>query len=161
MKSWVRTNSFLFIITITLLLIPCGVPAHGVKGEIAEGTGAMIITARYSNNDVMSYAATTIRPPSGEIDFQTGRTDRNGRFCFFPDIDGDWEVTVDDGMGHRLRMAVPVGRDRSLTSHPVAFSLNRNSPSLYAKALAGLGIIFGISGWLMWWRARKIRQKMP
>ena len=159
MKSWVRPNRLLLLITITLLLIPCGVSAHGVKGEIAEGTGAMIITARYSNNDVMSYAATTIRPPSGEMDFQTGRTDRNGRFCFFPDRDGDWEVTVDDGMGHRLKMAVPVGGHGSLTSEAAAAPLDRNSLPLYAKALSGLGIIFGISGWLMWWRARKIHQK--
>ena len=159
MKSWVRTNSFL--LSVMLLLIPCGLLAHGVKGEIAAGTGAMIITARYSTNEVMSYAATTIRPPSGEMDFQTGRTDQNGRFCFFPDRDGDWEVTVDDGMGHRLKMTVPVGGHGSLTSEPVAAPSNRNSPSLYANALSGLGVIFGISGWLMWWRTRKIRQKKP
>jgi len=159
MKNWVRPNSF--FLSITLLLIPCGLSAHGVEGEITAETGVMTVTARYSNNDVMSYAATTIRPPSGEMDFQTGRTDRNGRFCFFPDRDGDWEVTVDDGMGHRLKMAVPVGRDSSPTSGPVAAPSNRNSLSLYAKALSGLGIIFGISGWLMWWRVRKIHQKTP
>ncbi|EFK10381.1 conserved domain protein [delta proteobacterium NaphS2] len=159
MKNWVRPNSLL--LSIMLLLIPCGLLAHGVKGKITAGTGATVVTARYSTNDVMSYAATTIRPPSGEMDFQTGRTDRNGRFCFFPDRDGDWEVTVDDGMGHRLKMTVPVGRDRSLTNDLEAASLDRNSPSLYANALSGLGIIFGVSGWLMWWRTRKIRQKEP
>jgi nickel transport protein len=159
MKSWVRPNSLLLL--ITLLLTPCGLSAHGVKGEITAGTGAMMIKARYSNNEVMSYAVTTIRPPSGEMDFQTGRTDRNGRFCFFPDRDGDWEVTVDDGMGHRLKMAVPVGGEGSHTSGSAAAPSNRNSLSLYAKALSGLGIIFGISGWLMWWRVRKVHQKTP
>lgn len=81
MKSWAWPNSF--VLFIALLLIPCGLFAHGVKGEIAVGTGAMIVTARYSNDEAMSYSETTIRPPAGELDFQTGRTDRNGRFAFF------------------------------------------------------------------------------
>ncbi len=159
MKSWAWPNSF--VLFIALLLIPCGLFAHGVKGEIAVGTGAMIVTARYSNDEAMSYSETTIRPPAGELDFQTGRTDRNGRFCFFPDADGDWEVTVNDGMGHRLRILVPVSKDSPLASDPVAAPLTGNSSALVARALSGLCIIFGISGCLIWWRTRKIHQKTP
>ena len=159
MKSWARPNSVLLL--MTLLLLPCGVVAHGVKGEIAPGTEAMMVMARYSNDEAMSYAETTIRPPSGEIDFQTGRTDRNGRFCFFPDAEGDWEVIVDDGMGHRLRMVVPVSKNRPPASDLMVAPSAGNSVPLITRAFSGLGIIFGISGCLMWWRTRKLHQETP
>ncbi|MGM0428271.1 MAG: hypothetical protein ACQEQ7_13655 [Thermodesulfobacteriota bacterium] len=153
--------SQLMILTL-ILLMPVPLPAHGVKGDIF--TGGMVITARYDTDEPMSYAQTIIRPPEGGLDFQTGRTDRNGRFCFFPDGPGDWEVIVDDGIGHRLTLVVPVD-ERFLQNGQIQTDApTRNAISKPAKALMGLCIIFGISGCLLWWKARKptsssLRQK--
>lgn len=49
----------------------------------------------------MSFAKVKIWSPENDrVEFQNGRTDKNGRFSFFPDVDGVWHITVNDGMGH-------------------------------------------------------------
>jgi hypothetical protein len=41
-----------------------------------------------------------------EIPFRTGRTDRNGYFCFQPDAPGRWKITIKDEDGHFVRMGI-------------------------------------------------------
>jgi len=65
----------------------------------------------------MSYARVKISAPGAKLTFQSGRTDRNGRFCFFPDTPGDWKVVVDDEMGHRLEVMVPVNKSMELKTN--------------------------------------------
>lgn len=136
-----------------ILLIPGPLLAHGVKGDIR--TGGMVITARYDTDEPMSYAETIIRPPQADLDFQSGRTDRNGRFCFYPDVPGEWQVIVDDGMGHRLTLAVPVDETFIKSGKLSSQALTPNAVSKPVKILMGLCIIFGISGCLLWWKSRK------
>lgn len=136
-----------------LSLIPGPLYAHGVKGSIESG--GICITARYDTEEAMSYAKVTIRSPEKGLDFQTGRTDRNGRFCFLPDKTGEWEVIVADGMGHRLKLAVPVAREITATGAKTGGHGTADRASRFERALMGLSIIFGISGCLLWWRNRK------
>jgi len=91
-----------------LFLAPYGVFAHGVMSEI--GAGGIVVTAEYDTGEPMSYAKVKIMAPGAKLPFQSGRTDRNGRFCFFPDKQGEWKVIVDDEMGHRLEVRVPVDK---------------------------------------------------
>ena len=88
---------------------------------------------------------------------QSGRTYRNGRFCFFPDSPGDLEVVVDNEMGHRLEVIVPVNETRKLKTAQQAGWLSESSFCMFEKALMGICIIFGISGILFWWRAKRGR----
>ena len=142
---------------VLFLLIPGPLHAHGVKGTIDRG--GICITAQYNTNEAMSYAKVTIRPPGKGLDFQTGRTDRNGRFCFFPDKPGDWEVIVDDGMGHRLKLVVPIDpKNPAMGEKPIGPS-TKNTLSKLLKALMGLCVIFGISGCLLWWMSKKRDKK--
>lgn len=94
-----------------ILLLPLPLHAHGVMETV--GSGGMVVTAQYDTGEAMSYARVNISAPGAGLTFQSGRTDRNGRFCFFPDGAGDWKVIVDDEMGHRLEVMVPV--DETLT----------------------------------------------
>ncbi len=155
MKNCPKQNRFLLL--LILALIPFPLYAHGVKGTIDRG--GICITAQYDTDEAMSYAKVTILPPGKGLDFQTGRTDRNGRFCFFPDGNGDWEVIVDDGMGHRLMVVVPVNQEIATVGDRKPRPLAERSPSRFEKAVMGLCIIFGISGCLLWWRSRKRDQK--
>lgn len=86
--------------------VPSLLYAHGVEGKVREG--GITVTAVYDSGEPMSYARVKISAPQAELTFQSGRTDRNGRFCFFPDMEGEWEIVVDDEMGHRLELKVPV-----------------------------------------------------
>ncbi len=59
----------------------------------------------------MAYAAVEITAPDAEIPFQTGRTDRNGSFCFHPDAAGRWKITIKDADGHFVRLGTKVSQE--------------------------------------------------
>jgi len=135
-------------------LAPCGVFAHGVMGEV--GRGGIVVTVKYTTGEPMSYAGVKISAPGANLPFQSGRTDRNGRFCFFPDKQGKWKVVVDDEMGHRLEVRVPVDKEMKLRlSQQVKKPFDRFI-SRYERAIAGISIILGVTGMILWWRAKKV-----
>ena len=94
----------------------------------------------------MSYARVTILSPDAEPTFQSGRTDKNGRFCFFPDAAGDWEVVVDDEIGHRLEVDVPI--DEQLAWEEVSDSAGAKQMafSRNERMIVGLSMLFGLFG---------------
>ncbi len=146
-------KSIIFFLAI-LFLAPCGVFAHGVMGEVRRG--GIVVTVKYTTGEPMSYAGVKISSPGAKLPFQSGRTDRNGRFCFFPDKQGEWKVVVDDEMGHRLEVRVPVDKEMKLTlSQPLKNPVNRLI-SRYERVITGISIILGITGMILWWRAKKV-----
>ena len=154
-----RDNRLMILISVVISLVPSLVGAHGVTGTV--DSGGVVVTARYHTGEALSYAKVRIAAPGTDVPFQSGRTDRNGRFCFFPDVPGDWTVTVDDEMGHGLEVKVPVdealmlqeGRERG----EEAGGLWR-----YEKAITGIALILGASGIFFWWKARRdYRKKYP
>ncbi|RZB33108.1 MAG: nickel transport protein [Desulfobacteraceae bacterium Eth-SRB2] len=146
------------LIATLAFLLPSPLFAHGVKGTVKEG--GLVVTAQYDTGEAMSYARVRISAPGAKLTFQSGRTDRNGRFCFFPDAQGDWKVVVDDEMGHRLEVMVPVNEAKELKTDKQAGGSAESSLSKYEKALMGLSIIFGISGIFFWWKGKRIYSKM-
>ena len=138
-------------------LLPILAHAHGVKGKISAG--GIVVTAEYDTGEPMSYARVKISAPAAKLTFQSGRTDRNGRFCFFPDMPGEWIVAVDDEMGHRLEVPVSVNETMELKTDEQTGRSAASSLSKYEKALIGICIIFGISGVLFLWRGKKERYK--
>jgi len=145
----------MFLIATLAFLLPSPLFAHGVKGMVKEG--GLVVTAQYDTGEAMSYARVRISVPGAKLPFQSGRTDRNGRFCFFPDAQGDWKVVVDDEMGHRLEVMVPVNEAMELKTDKQAGGSAESPLSRYEKALMGISIIFGISGVFFWWRGKKGR----
>jgi len=144
----------LMIFSLAMILsLPSLLCAHGVSGKI--DTGGFVITAEYDTGDPISYAMVKISAPGAKLTFQSGRTDRNGRFCFFPDMPGEWKVVVDDEMGHRLEVPVSVNEAMKLKTDEQAGRSARSSLSKYDRALMGICIIFGISGVLFLWRGKK------
>ncbi|OPX35502.1 MAG: hypothetical protein B1H11_09055 [Desulfobacteraceae bacterium 4484_190.1] len=127
-------------------LLPFPAYAHGVKGKV--DTGGVVVSAEYDDGEPMSYARVKISAPAAKLNFQSGRTDRNGRFCFFPDMPGEWKVVVDDEMGHRLEVPVTVDKAMELKADEQAGGYL----SKYEGALMGICIIFGIFGSLLGWR---------
>jgi nickel transport protein len=138
-------------------LLPFLVHAHGVKGKVASG--GIVVSAEYDTGEPMSYAGAKISAPGAKLIFQSGRTDRNGRFCFFPDMPGDWKVVVDDEMGHRLEVPVSVNEAMKFKIDEQTGKSAGSSLSKYYKALMGICIIFGICGVLFLWRGKRERYK--
>jgi len=139
------------------LLLPSAVYAHRVEGKVE--TGAIVVTAHYDTGEPMSYAKVKILAPGETVIFQSGRTDRNGRFCFFPDTGGDWKVVVDDELGHRLEIIVPVSESMGLKSDQKKGQSITSFLSRYERALTGICIIFGIAAVLFWWKGRRMSKR--
>jgi nickel transport protein len=138
-----------------IFLLPLRLYGHGVTGKVHAG--GMVVSAEYDTGEAMSYAKVKVSAPGAELTFQSGRTDRNGRFCFFPDAAGDWKVVVDDEMGHRLEVFVPVDENLALEASQQSGEAGQRPLSRYQKALIGISTLFGISGILFWWIGRKDR----
>lgn len=140
-----------------IFLQPPFLYGHGASGEVSSG--GIVVAARYDTGEPMSYAKVKISAPGAEVIFQSGRTDRNGRFCFFPDAAGDWKVVVDDGIGHRLELIVPVDESLLLKSNQQKGRSITSSLPHYERVIVGISIIFGISGILFWWRGKKVSKR--
>ncbi|RLB80735.1 MAG: hypothetical protein DRH24_10145 [Deltaproteobacteria bacterium] len=143
------------MIWLLVFLLPSQFCAHGVKSFV--GSGGIVVTSQYDTGEAMSYARVRILAPGAKLPFQSGRTDRNGRFCFFPDVAGDWEMVVNDEMGHRLEVNVPVNEQLVLEEDTQSAKAGQSALSRYEKALIGFSIIFGISGVFFWCRVKKGR----
>ena len=149
MKFKILTIFSLAVILLSSQLIH----AHGVMSKI--DTGGIVVSAMYDTGDAMDYARVTISAPGANLKFQSGRTDRNGRFCFFPDVSGDWKVVVDDEMGHRLEVHVPVDEAMALQANRENENTGPGFLAPCQKTVMGVSIIFGISGILFWLKGRK------
>jgi nickel transport protein len=129
--------------------------AHGTRGYVEKTEGFRIV-AEYDDGEPMGYGAVEIKSPNSNVPFQTGRTDRNGLFLFQPDTQGQWQIEVKDGMGHRLALGLEVGADGSApetgNAHSSTASEGITRP---LQITAGLCIIFGLSGFLYGWRSRR------
>lgn len=143
----------ILIVMIVLWLTGVAGPlyGHGVSGEATQGGIAVAFT--YSSQDAMAFAKVTVTSPADGKIFQVGNADRHGRFCFYPDAPGDWQVTADDNQGHRLTVTVPVTQDQLQ-----GFQVKPAAPAAVSRlerTLVGLSLIFGVAGLLFYWRARK------
>jgi len=133
--------------------------SHGVRGRISSGKG-MLVQIEYDDGEPMSYSSIEIFDSEKKLPFQSGRTDRNGRFLFYPDKMGDWKVVVNDGLGHRIALTANCSKAFNLkkTDEPETRS---NSFLLRSeRALMGISIILGLCGILFWWRGKKIYRRI-
>ncbi len=119
--------------------------AHGVTHEVFDA--ATGVRAAYADGTPMEYCDVAVfSPVDGEVEFQTGATDRHGRFAFVPDTLGLWRVTVDDGMGHMITAEVTVDSLGVVSDENHDHDVGR-----LGGAVGGLGAILGLFGiWALW-----------
>jgi len=116
--------------------------------------GCVVVTAQYENGSAMPYAVVEIRAPGSKEPSHRGKTDNNGRFCFSPDISGEWSVAVNDQMGHSFELTVPVS-DELVLQKDADTAGKKAILYRYQKAMMGVSLIVGIGGILFWWKGRK------
>ncbi|MCK5850178.1 MAG: hypothetical protein KAH23_04625 [Kiritimatiellae bacterium] len=128
-----------FIIAI-LFLIPFQLcMGHSTShSAVKGGTGIM---AHYDDKKPMNYCDVKVfAPGDSKTEFQTGMTDKNGRFLFFPDTTGTWHIVVDDGMGHLMKVDIDIGETSDAQKQRPA-QLSR-----FSGAIVGISLIFGLFG---------------
>ncbi len=153
MRHIMKHGRLIIFLAIMTVIIPRLLYAHGVQGTVDRG--GLVVTAQYDTGEAMSYAKVSISAPGAKLPFQNGRTDRNGRFCFFPDAAGEWNVLVDDEMGHRLEVNVPVDEELVWQEDQQRGEAGKTALSKYEKALMGICIIFGVFGIFCWSKRKK------
>lgn len=151
-----RLFSSLWTVLLMVLMFHSQGFAHGVEGTVQPG--GLAVTCRYSTGEAMSYAKVTVLSPGTTQPFQVGNTDRNGRFCFYPDTVGEWRVTADDVMGHRLEVKVPVTEQNAMKTIPPTSSADTVSDTKSLRVLTGLSVIFGLSGLLFWFQGIRLQR---
>lgn len=139
------------LVFLLFFMIPGMLHAHGVFHRI-ERQEAVVIVAEFDDGEPMSYADVKVHSPAGgKIEYQNGRTDRNGYFAFIPDGPGNWRITVDAGMGHLVDATIAVNESLHAEGKE-----NVGKPySRWQGIVTGIGFIFGLTGFIYYLRARK------
>jgi len=108
------TKRIQFLILLGLVVVfhtfcVTDVEAHGTAYRVIGDATVVTVEFYYSDKEPMRYAEVLVySPKDAKIEFQNGRTDRNGRFCFCPDATGTWRMEVKDGTGHNVKSRVEV-----------------------------------------------------
>ncbi len=151
-----RVWTIFFTWTVLFSLAPHPAAAHGTNYRILDPGAAIAVAFLYSDSRPMRYAEVLVfSPEDEEIEYQNGRTDRNGRFVFYPDAPGKWRIQADDGTGHLESVSVEIagGEDDDARWEGVA---DRSEPLGHDHEHNGVprlwGILLGISliGNLFW-----------
>jgi len=128
--------------------------SHGIFQETTKKE-TVVIAVRYDDGEPASYAQVKISSPKGgNIEYQIGRTDKNGCFAFLPELPGRWRITIDDGLGHKIDTDFVVGDSPGIEKKAPVTVCPR-----WHGVLTGLSLIFGISGLLMVFRMRKLSRQ--
>lgn len=138
-------------LTLGLVFLAGQGQAHGVRGMISTNE-TICATATYDDDEPMSYAGVEISAPDSKLPFQSGRTDRNGLFCFKADSPGDWQLTISDEMGHRVRLKTTVSQDMTLPQIKPSPDHNGLPMGRAGGIVSGIAVIFGLTGCLTWWQ---------
>ncbi len=132
------------------------VAAHGVNYTI-DKTEAMIIRVEYDDGEPMRYAEVKIFAPDDQkLEYQNGRTDKLGRFAFYPTKEGEWKITVSDGMGHGITAKVSHAYNNKADIKMAAQSAGFKK---WQKIIMALSVAWGFIGLAFFFQARIMRRQ--
>lgn len=145
------------ILAVILCCRPDSAMAHGTEYRFLRDASTVTLEFFYSDEEPMGYAEVLVfGPQDQEVEYQNGRTDRQGRFAFYPETFGTWRIEVDDGMGHKEVGIVEVQGETSRDAEPrdIQTSDARQSgmPSVFIKTIAGLSLILNLAFALYLWK---------
>ncbi|MGM0453934.1 MAG: hypothetical protein ACQERN_12280 [Thermodesulfobacteriota bacterium] len=154
-------RSIIWILVMTgLLAVPATSLAHGTDYRVTEDSRVVAAEFFYSDQSPMRYAEVLIfSPENDEVEFQNGRTDRNGRFAFCPKKPGKWHVKVNDGMGHAVDAVIEVPASNAQKDAADNASENERTivggASKFMKIGLGLSLLINIFLGMYVWQYRR------
>ena len=139
------------MIRFLALWLALGLPVlgHELVLDVEMQRPEVLVRASYGPGEPAARVA--VVASTGAAGAINGETDPSGEFAFTPPSEGEWQVRVDDGYGHVATRAVVVN-----WVAPAA-ELSRQS-NLWARAGAGLILIFGLTALAVWGRRRAAQQ---
>lgn len=143
---------FLFIAFVWVMAMPFNAFAHGTDYRLIGKDSVVVAEFFYSDKTPMRYAEILVFSPKNEkVEYQNGRTDQNGRFAFLAETPGEWQMKVNDGMGHAVHATVTVNSVNSEPKNTGEVSskrrneLSKKKDFLFGEAPMGVRLVFGLS----------------
>jgi nickel transport protein len=168
MMKWVQRYLALFGLCalIQAFYVPCA-DAHGTAYRVLENAKAVTAEFFYDDRDPMQYAEVLVFSPLDEkVEHQNGRTDRYGRFAFYPADAGTWRIEVKDGMGHMVQGVIEVAPDAKEQTESVKSAADDRATvsgraSKSGNIVFGLSIMFNLAALAYLWKNRTAMKKRP
>lgn len=156
---------------IVIALLPQLALAHGVR--VTASMNGEVITGLVTYADgspLVNASAELSRSDSSDsrILLAESRSNGEGRFVFpAPRAPGEFQITVDDGLGHQGKTSLIVTADTSIPSSADASApitppagLQRSSVEAnWVRWLSGLGYLLGLFGLVSWWFSRRKKKR--
>lgn len=125
-----------------LLFSPGVVRAHAIETNLTSLEGQnnqLMLQSHFSSGLPTAGAVVRLVPPQGQA-VELGRTDSAGQLSFAmpKGANGDWELQVDGGPGHRDYLEMPV-RSGQPRLDRVSEHHHSNAPLAWLAGLGGLG----------------------
>ena len=137
--------------------------AHGV-GYKESDLKPIALDFFYSTGETMSFLETTVySPKDSEFEYQSARTDEDGRFSFVPNTEGEWRVVVKDNEGHIAEAKINVtdeflsGGSSSGEGSPALVEEKQAKPEgldLFVRASLGVSLLFNIAAFVTFTRKK-------
>lgn len=131
---------------LALALSPLAAQAHGIESSLSHRSSlvdGLLLSSQFSNGEPTRDAVVRLVAPDGAVR-ELGRTDAQGQLSFaLPrEANGDWELQVDGGPGHRdyLEMPVQAGQARldQISGH------HHPNPVAWLSALGATAMLLGL-----------------
>lgn len=154
-----KERSMVFMGLLALMIQPGFLFAHGTDYRILHGPGVVAIEFFYSDREPMRYAEVLIfSPDDAKLEYQNGRTDKEGRFAFCPPHAGLWQIRVNDGVGHAVQAEVAVQSQADGRVGPKGAQVDRKplfgEGSILSRVCLGLSVLLNVFMGLYIWKRK-------
>ncbi len=133
-----RGRTLITLILLGSILQASPLWGHRVGSRVIQG--GLGLEAFYGDGSPMAYCQVEVFRQGDKLPFQTGATDKNGRFLFFPDPPGSYRIVINDGQGHRLERTIATER-KSWHQPGEETPKNQLKPALLDILRAGSGLV--------------------
>jgi nickel transport protein len=134
-------------LALALLLSPGAAQAHGIESSLTRLeslTDSLVLESRFSNGEPTSDAVVRLVAPDGES-LELGRTNANGQLSFAlpKQANGEWELQVDGGPGHRDYLEMPVQQGQAQLDK-ISQHSHGSTPLGWLGALGATAMLLGL-----------------
>ena len=134
-------------LALAMLLSPAAAQAHGIESSITRLeslTDSLVLESRFSNGEPTSDAVVRLVAPDGESR-ELGRTNEKGQLSFAlpKQANGEWELQVDGGSGHRDYLEMPVQQGQAQLDK-ISQHSHGSTPLGWLGALGATAMLLGL-----------------
>ena len=140
-------SKILRALVLTIVLSPAAAQAHGIESSLTRLqslSDSLMLESRFSNGEPTSDAVVRLVAPDGESR-ELGRTNEKGQLSFAlpKQANGEWELQVDGGPGHRDYLEMPVQQGQAQLDK-ISQHSHGSTPLGWLGALGATAMLLGL-----------------